>query len=398
MARGRIYDKSGVGGPYKINKMRIRKIRSILANNIFNMPGWCTDRKIMVFESDDWGSIRMPSKEIYNKLIKKGIRIDKLSFNKYDSLASEDDLCSLFEVLISFHDKNGRHPVFTANCVVANPDFEKIHENKFEQYYYEVFTETLKRYPNHAESFRMWKDGINSGIFHPQFHGREHINVPRWMNSLRKNIGNVRLAFDFHMFDLSISGNTISENSFMDAFAFNDEKEFEFIKNSILEGLHIFEDLFGYPSSSCIAPCYIWDSKQEPILSDCGVSFIQGGYFQKCPIPGKLNQYKKIFHFTGQKNNVDQYYLVRNCSFEPSETGTAGLIEDCMRRITTAFNWNKPAIISTHRMNYIGHIVPDNSFRNLELLKQLLTKILNKFPDVEFMSSDQLGSLIAAGK
>jgi len=122
---------------------------------------------------------------------------------------------------------------------------------------------------------------MSAGLFHPQFHGREHINALRWMNALRNNIGNIRMAFDYGMYDLSTSGNIISEDSFMDSFSYNNEREFEFIRKSIIEGTLIFENLFGYRSSSFIATCYIWDSKQESILAEHGIRFIQGGHFSK---------------------------------------------------------------------------------------------------------------------
>lgn len=97
--------------------------RSSLARHLVNYKGWQTTRKIIVIESDDWGSIRMPSKEIYDNLLKSGIRVDRCPYNRYDSLASEEDLSALFDVLTSFRDMNGNHPVITANTVVANPDF-----------------------------------------------------------------------------------------------------------------------------------------------------------------------------------------------------------------------------------------------------------------------------------
>jgi hypothetical protein len=62
-------------------------------------------RKIIVIESDDWGSIRMPSKEVYRSLLKKGLRVDQCPYNRYDSLASEDDLTGLFNVLMKYKDK-----------------------------------------------------------------------------------------------------------------------------------------------------------------------------------------------------------------------------------------------------------------------------------------------------
>lgn len=50
----------------------------------------------MVFESDDWGSIRMPSREVFDKLKSDGYGVDNDPFLKYDNLAGENDLSGLF--------------------------------------------------------------------------------------------------------------------------------------------------------------------------------------------------------------------------------------------------------------------------------------------------------------
>jgi len=63
-------------------------------------------------------------------------------------LECNEDLEELFNVLTSFKDANNRSPVFTGVNVVANPDFDKIKEANFKQYYYEPFTETLKNIRN----------------------------------------------------------------------------------------------------------------------------------------------------------------------------------------------------------------------------------------------------------
>lgn len=374
--------------------MSLKILKNYAASYWYNIPGWRTNRKIVVFESDDWGSIRMPSREVYETLLRKGIKVDKLSFLRYDSLASQDDLSALFEILLSVKDKNGNPAVFTANTIVANPDFKKIKESNYNEYFYEPFTETLLRYPNHSKSFQLWQEGMKLGVFHPQFHGREHLNVARWLNALRNNIGNMRLAFEYEIYDLSESGNFINENSFMDALTYNKLHELGFIRQSIKEGLNIFESIFGYKSQSFIASCYIWDNNIEKTLAENSVRFLQGGRYQKIAIPGTINQYKRKLHFTGVKNENDQIYLVRNCFFEPSDTGQYGLLKNCIERIRASFFWKKPVIIGTHRLNFIGSIFPENRKRNLNLLKQLLFIIKKEFPEVEFLSSDQLGQLI----
>ena len=76
--------------------------KTFLAKNYVNYRGWSTKRKIVVIESDDWGSIRMPSKEVFNDLLAQGIPVDKSYFTKYDSLESREDLGQLFTLLQSF--------------------------------------------------------------------------------------------------------------------------------------------------------------------------------------------------------------------------------------------------------------------------------------------------------
>ncbi len=79
--------------------MSLKQLKHTIGRHWHNIPGWRTNRKIVVFESDDWGSIRMPSRKVYKHLLKNGIPVDKCPFSKYDSLASEEDLTALFEVL-----------------------------------------------------------------------------------------------------------------------------------------------------------------------------------------------------------------------------------------------------------------------------------------------------------
>ena len=375
----------------------IDKFKNTIIQELINIPGFRTNRKIVIFESDDWGCIRMPSRKVYNQLLADGFRIDNCAYNRYDSLASEDDLTCLFEVLLKHKDKNGKHPIFTVNTVVANPDFEKIKLSEFNDYHYEPFTKTLEKYPDHKNSFKIWKQGIKSNIFEPQFHGREHINVKRWMRSLKKNNSFVKLAFKNQMYDLS-KNERISEISFMDALNFEETNELQFQKKSISEGLNIFEDVFGYKASSFIPPCYIMSNNLSSHLATCGIKSIQGNYYQLEPLVGKEHKFKKHLRYLGQKNNVNQTYLMRNAFFEPSSNPTYDWNGDVLKRAASSFFWRKPLIINSHRLNYIGYIDPKNRERNLLKLNRLIIELLKKWPDIEFMSSSSLNYIISNKK
>lgn len=344
------------------------------------------DRKIVVFESDDWGSIRMPSMTVRESLIKKGVSIfDPNSYDLFDTLASNQDLERLIETLSSVKDKNGTPAKLTINCVTCNPDFEKIKESGFQAYFYEPFTETLKRYPHHDKSFQLWKEGIKARVFQPQFHGREHLNVQKWLRILRSGNQEMCKAFDYGMFSVRVNGQYV-----LPAFDVENEEDRQYVEKVIKEGMMIFEELFGFRSKSIIAPCYHWDDYVEQCACILGVNYIQGGYIQKhSPLYGG----NKECHFLGEKNQYGQTYLTRNCSFEPSNIKSWGG-EYCLNQIARCFKAGRPAIVSCHRLNFIGDLVPANRENNLKDFANMLKSLVRFYPDVEFMSSDELAELL----
>jgi hypothetical protein len=92
---------------------------------------------------------------------------------------------------------------------------------------------------------------------------------------------------------------------------------------------------------------------------------------------------------------LSQLYLTRNASFEPSSNNSTDPVNSCLHQIEIAFRWGKPAIISSHRVNYIKIIDPENASNGLRKLDLLLSKILLRWPEVEFLTSAELGNLIA---
>jgi len=359
-----------------------------LARNIFNIRGWRTNRKIVVIESDDWGSIRMPSRDVYKAFIAKGFGINNSIYNRLDSLENNDDLSHLYETLNKHKDANERPPVITANMIVANPDFQKIKASGFSEYHYEHFSETLKRYPSHDKVLQLYREGINNRLFYPQFHGREHLNINRWMRALREAREDVRFAFDY---DTTFSGK--EDYNFMEALDWDKPDEINAHNALLADGLEIFRKTFGYRPKSFIAPCCIWSCGVEKTLFDNGVCYLQGCTFQNLP-QGGFDNYKRRHHYLGQKNKYGQRFLIRNCIFEPSLTFRSNWPEYTLRAIKTAFRWKKPAIISAHRINFIGFLDEKNRINNLKLFDQLLASIIKRWPNVEFMASDELGDLV----
>lgn len=361
-------------------------------NHLKNIPGWRTNRKIVVIQSDDWGSIRMPSKKVFESLLSKGLRVDRSIYNKFDVLEQRDDLEYLFNTLVDFKDKKGNYPIFTFNTVMGNPNFENIRESKFREYYYEDFFTSYERY-NQNDCSDLWYSAIKENLVHPQFHAREHLNVSLWMDALRKNYSDTRIAFEHKFYGLNTKTPSPEQNNYLAAYWAEDKKDF-FHKSSILiDGLKSFKQKFGFKSESFVACNFIYPLELEKLLSNYGITIIQTqqGHLSPDISTGK-NRIRR--HFTGQQNNLNQIYMVRNCTFEPTLNLDNNSVNTCINEIETAFRWKKPAIISTHRINYVGGISSNNRDNGLKNLKILLNSILNKWPEVEFMSTMKFGKFM----
>lgn len=374
-----------------------KNIKSILSRNITNARGWCTNRKIVVIESDDWGSIRMRDQASFDKLLQSGIRVDRSKYNCLDSLEKKEDLELLFDVLGNHKDQHGNTAKFTTNMVMNNPDFEKIKADDYQQYHSRTFLDSYKYYyQEDLKSF--WFEGIDQQLVQPQFHAREHLNVNLWMRDLQYKQSDTQLAFKHHFFGLTTKTSSPYQINYLAAYRAESEEELKSINRILIEGLAEFENVFGFKSKSFIACNYVWPKELEKTLLDNGVKTIQTQRGRTKPQINLDGKPKIKYHYTGQKNKYNQVYTVRNVLFEPFENEALDWVNKALNDIQNAFFWKKPAIISSHRINYVSQMSVIHRDDNLKNLNRLLQQIVEKWPTVEFMSSDELGNLIKSKK
>jgi hypothetical protein len=368
--------------------------KTYIAKNYVNFRGWSTKRQLVVIESDDWGSIRMPSKKVYDDLLAQGIPVDKSYFTKYDSLESLEDLEQLFAVLQSFKDKNGRNPSITANALVANPDFDAIKANHFSCYCYEKIEQTYLRYYGNTKVFDTWKAGIKNRLLYPQFHGREHIGVWEWMNAIRSGETQELQGFENKaILGLGNRKSATRQKDYTAAFDYVTDEEKYSLLPILEDGLQLFEKTFGFPSKSFVAPSSIRGDYLDEFLSKKGVVYHQLGQQYEPTGDGRL---KLIDRFWGDRNEYGQLYWRRNVTFEPSRNPNFDWVKSAMEEMAIAFRWGKPAVINSHRVNFIGSLSEENRTNSNRLLTELLKAMLQKWPDIEFMCSDELGDYMVS--
>ncbi|MGN0715102.1 MAG: hypothetical protein ACI4LN_04705 [Anaerovoracaceae bacterium] len=356
--------------------------------------GYHTDRHLVVVESDDWGSIRMPSYAVFQKLQEMGDNPEKNAFLSNDCLEGKCDLENLFEVLRSVTGSNQKHPVITANFAIANPDFDRI-DVKNGVYAYESILDTYQRYYPNENVFSTIKAGMQEGVFFPQLHCREHVNVNRWMKDIAQKKEDAKIAFENKLIGIGASYSDNNRFGYMDAFntVYSTDEE---LAEIVEDAAAMFYRIFGFQSKTFVASCFVWNCALEKKLAQLGIKGIQSSIWQNVPIgTNGVYQLKRRIHFTGEKNRFGQIYTVRNCTYEPAyKENPEESVLSCMEEVEDAFQHKKPAIITSHRVNYIGQINRKNAERNLAGLRELVTQIVEKYPDVEFVTSAELISIM----
>ena len=113
--------------------------------------------------------------------------------------------------------------------------------------------------------------------------------------------------------------------------------------------------------------------------------------------------------FMGQRYASGLIGQIRNVHFEPTEwwhqhaqknssgpigsfTVDSDSVKRALHQIRTAFLWRMPAVVSTHRVNYSGVMDPALRDWNLAQLRTLLEHILYLWPDVKFVTAEELGN------
>lgn len=366
-----------------------------IINNLKNLQGFRTKRKLIVFSVDDYGNVRVDSSEAKSQMEKAGLKAIS-RFDHFDTLETREDLEMLFDTLQSVKDKNGNHAVFTPYSLPCNIDFERMAENGYNEYLYEQLPATYEKkallQPKAYEgTWSLWKEGMKMGLLSPQFHGREHFNVRIFGEKLKKKDKELLVSLQNRSYAniITTGYSTIGATA---AFEFWDFKENELFKQVIKDGLNAFENVFGYRATNFNAPGAPEHHILHNTLVNSGIKYLDTPWI-KIEHQG-FGKNKKSMNYTGKQTKDGLLMLARNVAFEPGEIAVNDWVGNAMNQIHIAFRLNKPAIISSHRVNFCGHIDPKNREYGLIILKQLLRKIKERWPDVEFIAADELGKLV----
>ncbi len=367
-------------------------------NNYINYKSFKTNKKYVIIESDDWGSLRTKDSKARDALNALHPNIKNDPFTQYDSIASCADLQALFEVLNSVKDRKDNPACITANVCTANPHFKKISDNNFEDFYFEPFTKTLEGYSKDKSIFEVWNEGIKSKLFYPQLHGREHLHALAWLKELQAGQKSLLKAFHYETWSIpytSITNNQRRKNLQAALDHYQLDNEIKFQEKWINDASQIFKDEFGFTSKTFIPPTYKWHSNLNSVFQINGIEALQGIKLQYQPSVKHKSGYNRKLHYTGQVDKGSNLlYLTRNVFFEPSLQQNKDWYSLTLNGVKEAFKKSQPAIIGSHRINFVGRLDENRRDNNLKVLRSILKQITKLYPDVEFVNSSDLTTII----
>lgn len=370
-------------------------MRRAIIDNLKNVRGWRTTEKLVVLSFDDYGNVRLDSRVSRDRIEASGVRLSN-RFDRFDALETAQDLEALYEVLTAVSDSLGNHAVVTPYTLCANVDIDAMREGS-DSYRYlsllKTFELAANAYPqSYSNAWSLWQEGIRSGLLRPQFHGREHLSIEvfdRLRNANNKLLGTVLRNRSVVALDNASAAEDIG---FSHAFGYSADTDIRYHKTVLKEGLSLFAETFGFSSLSFAPPALRLHPTLYKFVEKHGVKgidkpFREGGYPQGAKARTRYN-------YLGQRKGEGHVSIVRNVVFEPTNDASVDSVELAIRQIASAFRWHKPAIISSHRVNFAGHIEPSNRALGLESLRRLLTRITRLWPDVRFVGADDLVRLM----
>lgn len=370
------------------------KLAAKVLHELKHLPGWHSSQRYIAFAVDDYGSIRTANARaaeyLRGKLPGFGGQMDE-----FDAVETREDLERLFEVLSQHADCEGTKAIFTAYCLSANPNFEVM--RRYQRYECESIEETYSRLqaedPTEYEgTWAAFQQGMHENLIRPQCHGREHFCVPLIESKLRKQASDLLANLEVD----SMAGlSPIPEMpgvGFTHAFGFQDSSCFDLQRQIIADGLSRFKQFFGFPSTTFTPPASKLHPGLDGFIGSLGVRSIDKPLLSR-QYASKSNRLPRL-NFLKSPRNGKGGKIVRTLSFEPCSGVKSDPVGQALREIEVAFRWRKPAIISSHRVNYGGHIAPANRESGLSQLDELLGRISRIWPDIRFVSVDELVNIM----
>lgn len=342
-----------------------RPFRSVASEGSRVNPDWRRLRAV-VLQSDDWGLCAWSPDDRALRALAGTPAFRTPAGLRYggSTLERAEDVRLLAGLLAEFRGGDGFPPVWQANTVVAAPDYERLRPPGFGG-------DTVPLVDLPSTPSRWVRPGLfdavsrarAEGVWWPELHGLHHLPEHAWLGALRRGDDDARRA---HEQQSAVCRAVEGSGEY-------DPREPAASRTDRIEGaVARFERLFGRRPASLCPPDYRWDERLEADAQRLGVTIIQGlGEHARARLP-RLR--RRLLEWRWPHRAGARFYLPPRIAFEPVGAGERSRRLDAAsvrRAARTAWSRGRPAIVSTHRVNY-AHLDPAWSERGRAALRDLL--------------------------
>lgn len=325
--------------------------------------------KAAVIESDDWGLCAWSADAHAHRVLADTPVYRHPSGRRYggSTLESAADLAALRGILESVPDAGDIAPVLQANTVMASPDYDRMSPPLFD-----VESLPLADFPNGPSRWRRpgldhaLRETIDAGVWWPELHGLHHLPETAWLHALRRGEPDARRAFEQQSMLCAAVEN---------GGEYGGAEPLELRRRNLTLAVEKFRALFGRAPGSFCPPDYHWDAALDRDAEVLGLLTFQGvaeSAGARAPRFRRLFHRYRWPHFEGRR-----FALPPRIAFEPlsadGPSETLG-VERTWRAVQEAWSRGQPAVISTHRMNFV-HLVPGWADAGREALAALLARL-----------------------
>ena len=342
--------------------------------------------RAVVLESDDWGLCAWSPDEQARLVLADTPAFRSPAGVRYSgsTLESADDVHAITDLLLEFRGGDGLAPVLQANTIVASPDYVGLEPPLFsgEQLPLIDFPHTPSRWARPG----LWGEVVRAreaGVWWPELHGLHHLPERAWLSALRRSDADARRAHE----QQSPVCEAVETGGEYDA-----AEPIEVRRRNLALAVEKFRELFGRPPSSFCPPDYRWDEALDADAERLGLTTFQG----KAERTGsRLPRLRRVLgRYPWPDFEGPRFSLPPRIAFEPSVTDRAAArvgLDAARRSVRTAWGRGQPAVISSHRMNYV-HLDEGRAQSGRSHLRDLLAALAED--GAMFLTDAEVRSLV----
>ena len=374
----------------------------------------------VAFESDDWGLAGfVPRADVLQGLDRSALAGDRFPTVYWEStLEDSATVDRLTLLLLRFRDGSGLPPVFQGNYIMSsyeyvgwlavngqksdtaqsagssgagtfpnavNPAVAAVPWRRYD----------LPAFPASYERPGLWAAvgmAIAQGVWQAELHGSFHYDPQRRRDAVSRD----PLARE-----AAVRGVLVFPGSHR-AWELGPWRPTSQLAEELDNSLRLFQELFGRPPHSVIAPDYVWDERCEELWVSRGLKVIQAKREQRHPRRrgGSAGErlVKALDRAAGRLFHPDRTYLERNCRLEAVQAVDWRQVAiACYEDVQRAWQRGEPAVVETHRVNFV-HLSPEVAEAGHQALAQLLAMLTaGKDPALAFLTDGEIAQLSRTG-